>query len=178
MLLFDTRPFDKCPDAAEDSDQRYTPPDVLAKVERVLGGIGLDPTSNSARSVPSAYHINEFQNCFYSDWEPLLLLHPTAFMNPPYSNTAPFLERWCEYVRSGAIAAGITLTLAGVLANKSTQPLIKELGVAVCHPFGRVNFIGSGGSNDRDVVFILWGAGADVAKFEKEMSGMVMEVRR
>jgi len=38
--------------------------------------------------------------------------------------------------------------------------LIKELAVAIAHPLGRVNFIGGGDSNDRDVVFILWGNGA------------------
>jgi hypothetical protein len=178
MLLFKLEQFTTEPSDTTDTDQRYTPSGILRSVEAILDGIGLDPTANPQRSVPARHHITEAQNCFYTDWEPLLKDKPTAFMNPPYSNTAPFLRRWCEYVRSGAIEAGVTLTLAGVLANKSTQPLVKELAIAVCHPFGRINFIGGGQSNDRDVVFILWGKGASVAKFDRELEGMVMEVRR
>jgi DNA N-6-adenine-methyltransferase (Dam) len=178
MLLFDLEQFTAEPSDTTDTDQRYTPPGILRSVELVLGSIGLDPTANPRKTVPALHHITERQNTFTTDWEPLLQEKPTAFMNPPYSNTAPFLRRWCEYVRSGAIDAGITLTLAGVLANKSTQPMIKELAIAVCHPFGRINFIGGGQSNDRDVVFILWGGRADVAKFERELEGMVLTISR
>lgn len=179
MFLFDTRNYsisaDRSP--ATDSDQRYTPDYILEKIDRILGGIGLDPTADPSRRVKASYHITEREDCFVVDWEPLLRSHPTAWMNPPYSNTAPFLARWCEYVRSGAIDAGITLTLQGVLSNKSTQPLIKQYAKAIVLPLGRINFIGSGGSNDRDVVFILWGKGADAALFDRELGGMCVEVR-
>jgi len=160
-----------------DTDQRYTPPSIVAKCDRVLGGIGLDPTANPRKTVTARHHITQNQNCFTTDWSPLLTDLPTVFMNPPYSDSSKFLNRMAEYLRTGEIDRAITLTLAGVLANKKTQPLIKELAMAIAFPFGRVNFIGSGDSNDRDVVFILWGKGADAALFERELGGMVMEVR-
>lgn len=177
MLLFDTTPFTLEPTDTTDTDQRYTPPGILRSVETILGGIGLDPTANPRKTVPALHYITERQNTFTTDWTPLLSQKPTAFMNPPYSNTAPFLRRWCEYLKSGDIESGITLTLAGVLANKSTQPLIKELAIAVCHPHGRINFIGGGGSNDRDVVFILWGQSANVDLFETKLDGMVALIK-
>lgn len=174
--LFDTTVFDACPDRA-DTDQRYTPTDILQKVERILVSIGLDPTANPQKTVPAWNHITEAQDCFKTDWAQFLDV-PTAFMNPPYSGTASFLERWCEYVESGAIRTGITLTLAGVLCNKSTQALIKKHAVATCHPYGRLSFVGSGSSFNRDCVFILWGEKADIAAFEREMNGLVSLVVR
>jgi len=165
--LFDTSEFANCkqryaiaPDIGTDTDQRYTPMSIIDKCDRALTGIGLDPTANAAKTVPALNHITEAQDCFSTDWAPLLSEWPTVFMNPPYSNSARFMHRMAQYLRSGECDRAITLTLAGVLANKSTQPLIKELAVAIAHPFGRVNFIGGGDSNDRDVVFILWGNGA------------------
>jgi len=167
MMLFDTSEFATCkqryaisPDIGTDTDQRYTPMPIIHKCVNALTGIGLDPTANAAKTVPALNHITEAQDCFATDWAPLLSEWPTVFMNPPYSNSERFLHRMAQYLRSGECDRAITLTLAGVLANKSTQPLIKELAVAIAHPLGHVNFIGGGDSNDRDVVFILWGNGA------------------
>lgn len=176
--LFDLAEFTVVGDFDSDSDQRYTPPGILRSVSRILGGIGLDPTASPGKTTPALHHITEVQDCFCTDWTPLLSELPTAFMNPPYSNTAPFLARWAEYVAAGDINAGITLTLAGVLANKGTQGLIQKHARAVLHPFGRINFIGGGQSNDRDVVFILWGKAANVSKFARELNGLCCEVRR
>ena len=161
-----------------DSDQRYTKPADVAKCVRVLGGIGLDPTSNPQKTVQALHHITEKQDCFLTDWKPLLLDRPTVFMNPPYSDSAPFIKRMCEYLSSRDIEAAITLTLAGVLSNKKTQRLIQEYAIAVCHPFGRINFIGSGNSNDRDVVFILWGVKANFDLFKAEMEGMITRIEK
>ena len=161
-----------------DSDQRYTKPADVAKCDRVLGGIGLDPTSNPQKTVNAVHHITEKQDCFLTDWQPLLRDRPTVFMNPPFSDSAPFIRRMCEYLRLRDIEAAITLTLAGILSNKSTQGLIQEYAIAVCHPFGRINFIGSGNSNDRDTVFILWGEKADFKAFKQEMNGLITRIER
>lgn len=159
-----------------DSDQRYTKPSDVAKCDRVLGGIGLDPTSNPQKSVKALHHITETQDCFVTDWQPLLRDRPTVFMNPPYSDSAPFIRRMCEYLRSRDIEAAITLTLAGVLSNKKTQQFIQEYAIAICHPYGRINFIGSGNSNDRDVVFVLWGQQASFDLFKQEMNGLITRI--
>lgn len=156
-----------------DSDQRYTPPHLVDCYGKVLGGIGLDPVANPQKTVPARHHITERENCLTTPWEPLLAELPTVYMNPPFSDSFPFIQRMAHYLRGGHINAAITLTLAGALANKKTQPIIQELAIAVCHPFGRVNFIGAGTSNDRDVVTILWGKAADLGAFKAEVQGLI-----
>jgi hypothetical protein len=71
------------------------------------------------------------------------------------------------------LRSGITLTLAGLAFNKSTQGLVKKYARAICFPFGRINFVGGGKSNDRDVIYILWGVDADVDLFKQHMTGLV-----
>jgi hypothetical protein len=164
-------------DFHQDSDQRYTPDSEIDKVQSALGGsIGLDPCSNPGKTVPATWHITEVEDCFATDWSQFLVGNPTAFMNPPYSNSAPFLGEWCGYLESGQLRSGITLTLAGLICNKSTQGLVKKYAKAICFPFGRINFVGGGKSNDRDVVYILWGVDADIDLFRQNMAGLTTVV--
>ena len=161
-------------DFQSDRDQRYTSIGDVEKIRRALGGaIGLDPCANPEKTIAAHHHITEADDCFSTDWSSLLISTGTAFMNPPYSNSAPFIAEWCKYLESGDIHAGITLTLAGLVFNKSTQGLVKAHAKAICFPFGRINFVGGGNSNDRDVVYILWGENADVDLFKKHMTGLV-----
>jgi len=177
MMLFDTREYSVAPNLETDSDQRYTPKQETDRVVRYLGSIGLDPTANPQKTVPARSHITEKQDCFLTDWSEALAIEPTLFMNPPYSDSSKFLHRMAGYLRSNELRSAVTLTLSGVLQNKSTQPLIKELAIAVCCPFGRINFVGGGNSNDRDVVWIAWGVDADVNRFRDCFDGLVLQVR-
>ena len=162
-------------DFTNDTDQRYTPQEELLKVRNALGGtIGLDPCSNPLKTVSALAHITEADNCFLTDWEPLLKSCRTVFMNPPYSDSAPFISELCSYLECDSIDAAVTLTLAGLLFNKKTQGFVRKYAKAVCCPYGRINFIGGGGSNDRDVAYILWGDRADVELFRSSMTGLVM----
>lgn len=161
------------------TDQRFTPQVEIEKVRRSLGGsIGLDPCANPGKTVPAMFHITEKDNCFLTDWIPFLAKNPTVFMNPPYSGSAPFISELCRYVENGSIRSAITLTLSGVLSNKSTQGLIDRYAIAICHPFGRINFVNGGNSNDRDVVYILWGASASVELFKTNMTGLISRIEK
>jgi hypothetical protein len=139
------------------SDERYTPPEIVAKVTQALGFIGLDPTAASHRKIQALNHITADNDCFKTDWAPLLIDRPTVFMNPPYSRSNLYLNRMVSYIDSGVLKAAVTLTLAGVLFNKRTQPIVRQYATAIAIPNGRINFINGGDSNDRDVCFILWG---------------------
>jgi hypothetical protein len=101
------------------TDERYTPIVWTERVIKALGPIGLDPTANESRTIPAFHHITYSQDCFQLDWAPLLSGHDTAFMNPPYSNTYPFLVRWASYLESGDLFEGVTLTLTGVIHNEN-----------------------------------------------------------
>lgn len=170
------------PKVLTETDQRFTPPVEVEKIRAALGGvIGLDPCSNPGKTVPARHHITEIEDCFTSNWGASLSEENeedrTVFMNPPYSFTAPFLQELCKYIAGGQVRSAITLTLAGVLSNKGTQNLVRRYGVAICHPFGRINFVNGGKSNDRDVVYVLWGKGADLALFCQHMTGLISEIR-
>lgn len=162
-----------------ETDQRFTPQSELEKVRRSLGGvIGLDPCSNPQKTVPANHHITELEDCFRTDWEPFLISTPFVFMNPPYSGSAPFLSELCRYIDLGFVASAITLTLAGVLSNKSTQALVQKHAIAICHPFGRINFVNGGRSNDRDVVYILWGDCEKLKLFKENMTGLISVISK
>lgn len=166
-----------------ETDQRFTPPAELEKVRKALGGvIGLDPCANPGKTVPARHHITESENCFTSNWGASLFAENeedrTVFMNPPYSVTASFIQELCKYLEDGQVRSAVTLTLSGVLSNKSTQNLVRRYGVAICHPFGRINFVNGGKSNDRDVVYILWGERSDFGLFCQHMTGLISKIRQ
>jgi hypothetical protein len=144
------------------TDERYTPKLWIDRVVQALGHIDLDPTADARKNVPAVNHITAEQNCLTTDWKPLLSWEDgTAFMNPPYSDSKPFLERWAFYLEADILLEGITLTLSGVIHNKRTQPIVAKYAKAVAFPFGRINFDNGGESNNRDVCFILWGDTSD-----------------
>lgn len=152
-----------------DSDNKYTPEWLHQPIINYLRGLDrwpvtagescaiLDPTADPGRQFPADEHITEAEDCFSVDWGDRLLGPGAAFMNPPFSNSAPFLYRMAEFMESGVVTRAVTLTLAGVLCNTQTRPLLQKFKPRVIFPHGRINFIHGGKSNDRDVVFLLWG---------------------
>lgn len=166
-----------------DSDQRYTPDRYFPAIAHILGGqIGLDPTADPTKRVPALHHITEADNCLTIDWGPFLAVHPTSFLNPPYSDSGLYLNRLAQYLRSGECELAVTLTLQGALCNVSMQPLFQELALATCCPLGRINFLGSGDSNNRDVVWALWGdaqrSGDAIARFCDSLVGLKQVILR
>jgi hypothetical protein len=158
-----------------DSDQRYTPQKWIDVVVRVLGAIDLDPTADPNKRIPARWHITESQNCLAIDWVSLsggmIYLPKTIFMNPPYSNTAPFLARLTEYLSENPQAIAITLTKEGAMFNQGTQPYFRSHCRAVCLPEGRVSFLSPGGAMGApnfDVIFGYWGNPRLLEKFKAE----------
>ena len=165
-----------------DSDQRYTPQKWIDVVVKVLGGIHLDPTSDPTRRVPAIWHITEADNCLALDWEIACddFCPSTIFMNPPYSDSAPFLARLTEYLEGNPNAIAITLTKEGAAFNQKTQPYFRSHCRALCLPNGRVSFLSPGGamgSPNFDVVFGYWGNTELLEKFKAEFKfhGWVLE---
>lgn len=151
------------------SDEKYTPESELIKVRKALGGqITLDPCWHPNSLTNPVYAYTEECSCLVNNWGSKLYwgykrkLHglSSIFLNPPFSEAKPFLEKLCSeldrYGNNTDISA-ITLTLVGVVNNKGTQHLLKKYAVGGCNPHGRINFVNGGKSNDRDVVYTLWG---------------------
>ena len=144
-------------------DQRYTPSWVWQLAEDCLGKIDLDPTAApDPKFWRATKNITEEMDCFIESWgKP-----QTVFMNPPYSNSEKFLD---VFAARAALCnfRGITLTLPGVLHNKGTSQIlrcaIKDGALTgACFTTGRIQFLNTGNSNDRDSLFLYWGARIDL----------------
>lgn len=74
------RPSRLAPLMTSETPEWYTPPQIIALVENVLGTIDLDPCSNSkdAPNVPALQHFTVSDDGLSREW------HGRVYMNPPY----------------------------------------------------------------------------------------------
>ena len=142
------------------SDERYTPKWVVNLIHKVLGEIDLDPTNNHRNSTLAKHRFSEDNSCLTSYyWGAGLQKLDTVYMNPPFSNSHVFLNKFIEQQKF-YLFDGITCTLSGALHNKRTQHLFTH-AKAICIWYGRLEFefpeeIKRNG-NDRDVIFAFFG---------------------
>lgn len=138
-------------------DESYTPTFVIDCARAALGGvIDLDPTSNGLGGI-ATNAITAEQDCFATEWQPLLGRDRTVFLNPPYSTGGKFVEELWRYLDDGVVTAAITLTLPGLMQNKASSWMFSsEYCRVLAHPVGRIQYINSGTSNPRDALFALW----------------------
>jgi hypothetical protein len=153
------------------TDENYTPntkeQPILDLVVEVLGEIDLDPCANEAKTVPATEHWTIADDSLGGPWE------GKTFLNPPYSNPLPFLERLCLFHEVGDIPEAIALLKSGTVHNKGTGALIEKYATAICF-WGagknrRIGFINQHGEQklaaDFDCVLIYFGL--NYARFRK-----------
>jgi hypothetical protein len=136
---------------------------VVSLVRKALGDdIWLDPCSDSSSSIPAAvrYHKNDDGLAKHNTWS------KTVFINPPFSDPFPWVERCCFEFARGNVSAAIMLLKAGTISNVGTGELINKYASAICHWRGRVNFLNDEGNpikgSDFDCVLIYFGARLDL----------------
>lgn len=93
----------------DDSDEYYTPLYVISAARKVLGTIDLDPAScETAQSVVLAKtYLNKFNNGLRLPWL------GRVWLNPPFSNPAPFTNKLIEEYERGNTRAAIVLVNNG-----------------------------------------------------------------
>jgi len=136
---------------------------VVSLVKKALGGqIYLDPCSDSGCNIPATMR--------YFKWNDGLAKHniweKTVFINPPFSDPFPWVERCCFKFARGNVSAAIMLLKAGVVSNVGTGELINKYASAICHWRGRIHFLNDEGNpikgSDFDCVFVYFGARLDL----------------
>jgi phage N-6-adenine-methyltransferase len=157
------------------TDERYTPKYLIEIIRRSLGGVDFDPTANNLNQVNATQYFTVKENCLIREWAKV----ETAYMNPPFSNSAPFLQKWHESYMSGYFKRGITLTLAGAIFNKRTQDLFRDANFLII-PKGRIEFdfpdaIARNG-NDRDVILAFWGEKLPESRKILSQIGMIASI--
>jgi hypothetical protein len=96
-----------------DSDEYYTPPYIAEAARQVLGKIDLDPASCALaqRVIKANVFINKANNSLDKRYPWL----GRVWLNPPFSNPAPFIAKLIDEYDAGRIKAAI------VLVNNGTE---------------------------------------------------------
>jgi hypothetical protein len=166
----------------KDSDSYRTPntkdQPIVALVQQALGGqIWLDPCSGSVtNNIPCAVRYFKDDNglASHQTWS------KTVFINPPFSNPFPWVERCCLEFARGNVSAAIMLLKAGTLSNMGTGELINKYASAICHWRGRINFLNDEGNpvkgSDFDCVFVYFGARLDLFRQAFQQRGTIATI--
>ncbi len=158
-----------------ESDEWYTPQEYIDAAKAVMGGIDLDPASSEmAQTVVRAdSYLTRFDNGLgQTRW-----LHQRIWLNPPYSNPAPWVEKLVREHQAGPYC-----TEAIVLVNNATetswfQMLLERF--PVCLPARRIAFWrhdhANVGARQGQAFFYL---GPNAAKFQEVFSQFGPILRR
>ena len=113
---------------------------ILDLVAKALGGtIGLDPTADDRHKVPAQRYFTKADNCLIQDdWSSPA---GTVFMNPPFSNPLPFLEKLVNAIDRGQVKEAIVLLPVNCINNIGTGELIQRHARAYCHWRSRIAFL-------------------------------------
>ncbi len=116
--------------------ENYTPVKYIEAARKVMGGIDLDPASNTnaQETVRAANWYGEKENGLLQEWK------GRVFLNPPYAHPTVkhFIEKLCAEFEAGNVPAAVLLT------NNNTDTawwhLAARLAAGVCFTAGRINF--------------------------------------
>jgi DNA polymerase-1 len=120
------------------SVEYYTPPHLLDAARRCLGGIDLDPCSNShdTPNVPAGKHFTREDDGLAQAWG------GRVFMNPPYGRE---IGKWVEKLVTEHSRGAVTEALALVPARTGTGWSDALAPFVCCFLRGRVQFVNAKG---------------------------------
>ncbi len=146
---------------SSDSPEWYTPPEVLALVEKTLGVIDLDPCCNSIGepNVNAVNHFKQADNGLSADW------NGRVYMNPPYGRG---IEVWVEKLVAEYMSGNVSEAIALVPARVDTDWFRKFRDYAICFIDGRLRF--SGHENAAPFPSAVVYLGGDIDKFYEAFS--------
>ena len=95
------------------SDEHCTPKYFLEAVVECMGGIDLDPASNSKDNpnVPASNHLTLEDDALKHDWA------GRVFLNPPFSEVSKFIKKLMAEIESGRVTEAIVLTKSDTRTN-------------------------------------------------------------
>jgi len=148
---------------SSDSPEWYTPPEVLALVEKTLGVIDLDPCCNSIGepNVNAVSHLKQADNGLSVDW------NGRVYMNPPYGRG---IEVWVEKLVAEYMSGNVSEAIALVPARVDTDWFRKFRDYAICFVDGRLKF--SGHENSAPFPSAVVYLGGDIDKFYEAFSSL------
>lgn len=149
------------------SDEHLTPRFILDAVLECLGGIDLDPCSNSLScpNVPAARHFIRDDDGLSQPWD------GRVFLNPPFGRD---VDRWFTKL-AGEYCAGRTAA-AIVLWKSATETkawqVLTGVSCQVCFPSRRIDFEGPGNISGSTFSPALFYLGRDRGRFLLAFEGI------
>lgn len=128
---------------------------ILFLVKQALGIITVDVCADDAKSVKALVHYTKADDGLSKEWEGYI------FMNPPFSNPLPWIQKLCFFRARGDVRGAIALLKAGTINNQGTGELINKHASAICNWRGRIAFLNEDGEPvkgaDFDCVLVYFG---------------------
>ena len=169
-------PFD--PDCWQTPNTKDQP--IVDLVVKALGGsIWLDPCSHPKSRIPVSvrYYKDGFDGDGLAENQ---IWNKTVFVNPPFSDPYPWVEKCCLSIALGTCSAAIMLLKSGTLSNVGTGELINKYASAVCHWRGRIAFLNDEGNpvkgSDFDCVFVYFGSRLDLFRQAFQQRGTIATI--
>lgn len=148
---------------SSESPEWYTPKEILDRVVAAIGGIDLDPCSNSKENpnVPCVECFTQAEDGLRQNWR------GRVYMNPPYGREiVPWVEKLvCDYK-----AGHVTQAIALVPARVDTDWFRQFRDYAICFIDGRLKF--SGHENSAPFPSAVVYLGGDIDRFYEAFSGL------
>lgn len=121
---------------SSDTPEHYTPSVIIDAAIACMGGIDLDPCSNSKETpnVPAAMHYTREDDGLSQVWR------GCVYMNPPYGRE---IDDWVAKLVSEYEAGNVTEAIALVPSRTDTQWWQRLREYHVCLVSGRLKFIGN-----------------------------------
>lgn len=156
-----------------ETNEWYTPPEIIDKARRVLGGFDLDPASCAEGNevVRADRYLTEADDGLAHDW------HGRIWLNPPYGRIAgKFVERLTQQRDAGNVTAAIVLVNAHSTDARWFWPLWDGL---LCFTYQRLDFSnGTGRRQGSTHGSVLAYFGQDPDRFAAEFKDVGAIVRR
>jgi len=116
-----------------DTNEWYTPPEIIERVVRTLGRIDLDPCGNwfGEQRIPASKHYTAEDDGLTCLW------HGKVYMNPPYGRALP---GWIDKLITEYIAGEVSEAIALVPSRTDTRWFRKLKEYPRCFIWGRLSF--------------------------------------
>lgn len=140
---------------SSNSSEWYTPSSVIDLVIKVMGGIDLDPCSNSVEhpNVPAAKHYSIAEDGLSQEWS------GRVFLNPPYGRT---IHRWTQKLRGSFEGDEVCQAIALLPARTDTGWMFGLRQFPRCFLRGRLRFSNAETSAPFPSVVVYLGAAQSV----------------
>lgn len=156
-------------------DCRFTPPETLAKIERVLGHIELDPAADRNALVKAQRYLYEEDDGLAHEWRAR-----TVYCNPPYSAAARWITKAHESWASGTSETILMLLPAQVHTITFHTRAAHIADILLLR--GRIRFMREDGSRDNapfgSMVVLYGGTESAIATMIEEFPGVHIPRRR